>query len=297
MENASFIDSGPEVQSLLDVLAQRGAVSYEHSGRTLKDHLRGVCDILAAWDQPAMLYRAGLFHSCYSTDVYPYALYDLSERPEVRRLIGPEAEERAYLFCVMDRRDFLRQLAPCAQIPEDKVEITDLHTGQRRRLNRSVVADLLVMEMANSAEQTMCDDASPGHWMATAAHSGLLVRDVLPSVPPVFGNCTAELSKADEDRARQLYLQGESMLASDPGTAAIYLTEACRLNPWVAEPGILLALIDLQAGRRGEAMRRAGLGTDLLLQWRTAWDKRKSWAEWMNLTSRIKKLSGDFARL
>lgn len=77
-------------------------------------------------------------------------------------MIGPEAEERAYLFCAMDRRDLLRQLAPCRQIPEDGVEITDPHTGRRRRLDRPVVADLLVMEMANSAEQTMRDDASPG---------------------------------------------------------------------------------------------------------------------------------------
>ncbi len=64
-------------------------------------------DILTAWQQPLRVQYAGLVHSVYSTDAFTHPTFELTERDQVRALVGPEAERLAHLFCSIDRRELL----------------------------------------------------------------------------------------------------------------------------------------------------------------------------------------------
>ena len=72
-----------------------------HSGRTLFEHLLGTYLLLKEWDQPEPVCLAGLFHSIYGTNVFALPLP--MQRTEVKEAIGAEAEELAWLFCVVER--------------------------------------------------------------------------------------------------------------------------------------------------------------------------------------------------
>ncbi len=82
-----------------------GADGYRHSGGTLLDHLTGVYELLADWGADAPVCWAGLFHSVYGTDEYAPKL--ISNRLELRTLIGLEAEQLAFCFAHLDHACFL----------------------------------------------------------------------------------------------------------------------------------------------------------------------------------------------
>ena len=285
-------NSGLKPFPLFHALDKRGAAAHGHSGsRTLKDHLIGTCQILKAWNQPIDLCLAGLFHSGYATEFFPHPLFDLTERGDLRRLIGVEAEERVFLFCTIDRRDLLRQLSGTDLIPETGLKALNFRTQQRWALDQGTVADLLLIEMANMAEQMSGDGMGPGQWMASVSRLGYLVREVVSHVPPIFNNCTVGLRSDDEGRARTAYLQGCAALSENYLTAKKDFAEAHSSNPWVFEPQILLGLMALDSADWGEAKRFADQSINLLRQWGTAWDKRRSWAEWNELAERVKSLA------
>src|SRR5262249_27939423 len=101
--------TGSEHPDPLAELQRAGAARLGHAGRRrLLDHLQGTRTILAQWGQRADLCNAGLFHSCYSTDSYRHALFQLADRDSVRSLIGSVAEDLVYRFCTIDRAQFLR---------------------------------------------------------------------------------------------------------------------------------------------------------------------------------------------
>jgi len=104
-----------------------------------------------------------------------------------------------------------------------------------------------------------------------------------PPLPPIFNDCTAELSAEAEERARDLYW---SVVSAEPpahGEAAeTALREATRLNPHVGEPHVVLAQLLLARGAFDEARACAARGAALLECWATAWDKRMPWAAWLN---------------
>lgn len=290
----SVLDHNPEVQPLplFHVLDERGAATHGHLGdRTLKDHLIGTWTILKAWDQPVTLCHAGLFHSVYATDFFPHPLFDFTERADLLRLIGSEAEGRVFLFCTIDRRDLLRQLSGKDRIPETGLDALNFRTQQRQHLNQLAVAELLLIEMANMAEQISDDGIIPGRWMAPVSRLGCLVREGLSHVPPIFNNCTIRLRPEDEDCARSAYLRGGAALAEDYHSTKKDFAEAHSRNPWISEPQILLGLIALGSGDWGEAKRYADQSIDLLRQWGTSWDKRRSWGEWKEMAERVKSIA------
>jgi len=74
-----------------------------HSGRGLLDHLLGTGALLLEWNARPALCDDGLFHSVYGTEHFLPATVPLGMRAEVQELIGAEAEELAWFFCVMER--------------------------------------------------------------------------------------------------------------------------------------------------------------------------------------------------
>jgi hypothetical protein len=103
-----------------------------HSGRTLLEHLIGTYKILDEGFAPLYVCDAGLFHSVYGTAYFKPKTISLDNRDIVKDIIGEEAENLAFMFCV---------------IPSPRFDnIMSLQDGQLRD-------ELLMIEDANREEQ------------------------------------------------------------------------------------------------------------------------------------------------
>ena len=94
-------------------------------------------------------------------------------------------------------------------------------------------------------------------------------------MPPIFDDCTAELSYADEEAARDLYwavVQGASSLSD--AAAVTMLDASIDKNRFVAEPSVLLAQYHFKAGRFAEARTAAGAALEKFYAFGGTWDKR-----------------------
>ena len=73
-------------------LEDRRACTIPHSGaRPFTDHIQGVANLLEAWGQPEEICMAGLLHSVYSTEMFPWTIFKPSERQELRDLVGADS--------------------------------------------------------------------------------------------------------------------------------------------------------------------------------------------------------------
>jgi hypothetical protein len=96
--------------------------------------------------RPALC-EAGLFHSVYGTEHYLPAAFPSEMRAEVSELIGEEAEGLAWLFCVMERETFDRNLGRT-----DGLCIRERRTGEWLPLTPGQFADLVTLSFANTLE-------------------------------------------------------------------------------------------------------------------------------------------------
>jgi len=173
----SFDNFSPE--SLLDnVPLER----IEHFGRPLKAHLSGTYDLLLEWCSSEPVCLAGLLHSIYSTRTFTQATLEISARSQVQKLIGTEAEQLVYLFCVSDRKRLLLEnpLAPFSWV--------DHRTGERHSLPLATLQALVEIEAANFLEQLHLVDSpeiigdmqtrfeSSGHLLSEPAKRALRIR-------------------------------------------------------------------------------------------------------------------------
>ena len=121
-----------------------------HGERSLFAHLSGTHELLRDWGNPEAVCTAGLFHSVYGTVQFWHQSLAIGQRSTLRNLIGAEAEELVYAFCVAGRpKAFLAQ----ADGTSEPVTIRDHHTGGTLALSRAALSRLLEIEAANLIEQ------------------------------------------------------------------------------------------------------------------------------------------------
>ena len=89
------------ISTKIKFLRDCGAHLCEHSGKTLLEHLEGTRDILRKEGAPEYLQDAGLFHSVYGTAYYMPDEGISTSREDVKKIIGEQAEEIAYWYCVL----------------------------------------------------------------------------------------------------------------------------------------------------------------------------------------------------
>lgn len=295
----------PRLDELLDALGHNGAREIWHKHGTFLDHLLGVWRILVAWEQPAHVCRLGLMHSIYSNSNVRMKVFDAERgdgRATVRALVGEEAERLVHLFCVIRREELLPfgELA----VDADGLAVGLIHGAEKVRLSRRELGIFLVVTMADYAEQFfswqdrlfgMADgngaatlwpgDNRPGTWMALNARLGLRAAACgADPLPPVFARCTTGIERDAETRARDLYWDVVCDSACPPERAEETLREAARLNPFVAEPHVLLAQTYVTRQRWADAERAAAAALAIQAQWATPWDKRVSWEAWVAWT-------------
>ncbi len=243
-----------QVPHLLARLTERGAHQCWHKHGTFKQHLLGVWKILALWEQPQALARCGLFHSAYSNSYVNLAIFQAGvDRELVRQDCGAEAEDLIYKFCVVPRQQLVVDtMFPLDRVPADGLTVPHIHTGEPVFLSSALLGKLLVMTMADVADQQygwqddLFGDAQwapqaaagsdnvaasstkavmhpytlwpglskPGLWMHFVSKLAALARTCPMAVrPPVFDEGRVLLDRAAERQARDLYWE---VIAEDP---------------------------------------------------------------------------------
>lgn len=109
---------------------------------------------------------------------------------------------------------------------------------------------------------------------------------ILDCIPPVLNNCSVLLKDDDVRQSRDLYFRVACQLGGREhhDEAAALLREAIRLNPYAAEPRVLLAQIHMQRQQWDAAAWQANEALRLFCEWGTAWDKRMAWEAWVAWT-------------
>lgn len=135
-------------QELLDLLRELSTDQNPHSGRTLMDHLQGTWRLLRDWDNPDEICTAGLFHSVYGTEFYKTRSADLSQREQIRQVIGQRAEQLAYFFSACDRRHMFSNVEKSGDYA-----LQDLFQDELVPIPEDTLRALLEIEAANILDQ------------------------------------------------------------------------------------------------------------------------------------------------
>lgn len=283
--------------SVAELLSDLGAKELPHAnGRSLYDHLVGTEAVLRSWSQPDWVCDAGALHSIYGTEVYNRQLVPITRRAEIQAAVGSRAERLAYLFGNVSRRDLVSQLQLCDFAPADGLRVEFQfagNSGQVEQLTIDEAASLLVLHMANTAEQSCCDDGSPSLYLANLSSIGVILNRISTNIPLIFDCCRQVVSPEDELAAQDAYLAGLSAMANDTSLSIDRMTLAVQKCPWIAEPAVWLAYLDLQQGKLKEAVSRAESARKTLLQWGTPWDKRLTYEQWCWLIDFIADQAAD----
>ena len=112
----------------IDFLKSIGSDKVKHGYQTLLEHLIGTRDKLKGMGKPEYLQDAGLFHSVYGTAYFMPTKGLVDDRQVVKDLIGDQAEEIAWWFCMLEMPRTL--------------QIRDNFEGQLRE-------DLIALDIAN----------------------------------------------------------------------------------------------------------------------------------------------------
>ena len=261
----------PRVSAIAQALEPARAIG--HSGRSFLHHLSGTFLLLVNWRVPAHVQLAGLFHSAYSTSYFGGRLFDVANRNALMRLVGPRAEALIYHFCAIARRDAF--WAKCLRSSQrNHFFYEDRFSGQGVTIDSRVLAELVLIESANIAEQSGLG-MGPTPWMSKL--SGWI--SLLGKQTYALLGCPS-LSRRSDMAAIRYYERG---LVTSGAVARRCFDRAIALNPWAAEPRILREACG-STGRRRERLRVAAR---LMHAWGVPWDKRLGVSDWLDFAERL----------
>jgi hypothetical protein len=144
------------LERCIQALQARGAHRCWHKHSTFLEHLLGVHHILHLWGQGTTIGRVSLFHSAYSNSYVNLALYDpVQERSVMRELVGDEAEELVYLFCIIDRQAVVvNTLLQQGYIPKEGLHVPHLRNKDETvYLSPETLRMPIVFTMADTSDQ------------------------------------------------------------------------------------------------------------------------------------------------
>ena len=124
----------------IQFLKDCGADLCRHSGGTLLEHLVGTRDILKKQGAPEYLQDAGLFHSVYGTAYYMPDEGISTSREDIQKLIGIQAEEIAYWYCVLQAPRITEIVKFEGQLKEDLLWL-DLANNEEMQRGRMMTWD------------------------------------------------------------------------------------------------------------------------------------------------------------
>jgi Aspartyl/Asparaginyl beta-hydroxylase len=277
----------PTVDALVAFLRSGGAAGLRHGGgRSLLDHLLGTYAIMRRWGQPGWLQHAALIHSVYGTDSYDRQLLSHGRRKDLAAIAGDHAERLGYLFCVTPRRPLFAGTHLWARDLPTRSTDSGSSTNAGNAPTRGELDALVLLHMANLAEQAQAADGSPGRWLVRLRNLAELLVDSDTVVPPLFIAQLAAFGEADESLTRRAFAEA----FSDEGEARTSgLALAAAACPVVAEPCVWLAHISRRHRDYGSSASWAARARNRLSGLGTSWDKRLTFEEWMALIEGLER--------
>ena len=99
---------------------------------------------------------AGLLHSVYSTEMFPWMVFKPAERQQLRDLVGADVEQLVFLYCTCSQQELYRSVNQmCADGMElsSGLQVRNFYTGEKRVLAPRQAARLLIILAADLMEQ------------------------------------------------------------------------------------------------------------------------------------------------
>ncbi len=253
-------------EAIIALLTARDAGALPHAGgRSLLEHLIGTAEVLGRWGQPDAIRRAALIHSVYGTEVYRHAIAGEGDRAELAAVAGEDAERLAYLFGVTPRRLLFAGTHRWMKgLPGDP--------------SREELDAVVIMHMANLAEQSQQSDGTPGRWLARVRDLAAHIFDSETIMLPPFVGHLLGLTAAAEADVRGRYLEALTVDGEPRATSLALVAAAC---PVLAEPCVALAEAATARGDSDGAQAWGDQARTRLLALGTAWDKRQSYEQWL----------------
>ncbi|HWD74341.1 MAG TPA: aspartyl/asparaginyl beta-hydroxylase domain-containing protein [Solirubrobacteraceae bacterium] len=268
-------------------LRAEGAAEHRHAGgRSLLDHLVGTSAVARRWHQPVWVQDAALLHSVYGTDAHRDQLLPVARRSEVRELAGHRAERLAYLFCVTPRRALFAGTHRWARDVPLRSVAGERGAADEPPADRDELDALILLHMANMAEQARADDGSPGLWLGRLRRLAELLIDSDAITLPLFIAGLAAVTDEDEALLRRVYRQSVADIG-DGEVSADRLALASAVCPVVAEPCVWQGYLAWRQGDAAMAMQWGHRARRRLLDVGVAWDKRLSFEDWLELAERL----------
>ena len=284
-DNRAFVPD-PIAESLIGFLTSTGASDLRHgAGRTLLEHLIETFNLIRRWEQPTWLQYAALIHSVYGTDAYHPRLLDASRRSEVRAIAGDRAERLAFLFSVIPREFLFAGTHLWARnLPwRDFADAAGQEPATREELDCVVL-----LHMANLAEQAREVDGSPARWLVRLRDlAEMLISSDAVSLP-LFLAPLAALGDEEESLAREAY-RAALRAQGDPEARCSLLGLTAALCPVVPEPCVWQAHAARSRGDVTGAQSWARCARERLITLGTSWDKRLSFEQWHELTRALER--------
>ena len=234
------MENDPTAARVIDFLRAEGAGDLGHAwGRTLLAHLVGSYEIARRWGQPSVIAHAALVHSVYGTEVYTRPLLPLSRRHELITLVGEQAERLAYLFAVTPRDPlFAGTHSWLRGMP--RRPLGEARGASEAATSRDESDALIVLHMANLAEQVQARDGRPGVWLTKLRDLAEVVIASDAVILPVFLAELAAFTATDEKHVCGLYRAGLAETEDLDGRRN-RLALAAAMCPVVPEPCVWLA--------------------------------------------------------
>jgi hypothetical protein len=144
------MDSGrsAKFEKVMKELQRRSCDRVAHAEADLLTHLVGVHDLLESWGETEEVCLAGLAHSLYGTEHFQRASIGFLEREDLVELLGERAERLVFLFCEMNRGQWLSEIRSGL----DK-RIVSRRTGEELEASEEDTRALLAISLANDLDQ------------------------------------------------------------------------------------------------------------------------------------------------
>ncbi|CAG8681302.1 20558_t:CDS:1 [Dentiscutata erythropus] len=205
-------------------------------------------------------------------------------------------------------------------IPDEGIKVQNINTNEPIILDKFTLALFLIFTMADFSDQVFGwqdelfenydgqllfyqksndefnfslwpGDCKPGLWLTCLSRIGKIIRWCLKDsdpelIPPVFNNCTVTLEPLNLIKSRDLYWEVVTINNNLRNVEAIpeiekKLKECIEINPFVAEPHVLLAQIYMRLEKYEEAEQEGLRALKIFFDWGTCWDKRMNWDVWI----------------
>jgi hypothetical protein len=256
---------------------------YGHG--SLWTHHVGTFNILEQWGEPADVCAAGLLHHAYESPEVGRATISERDRDGVRRAVGERAEELLFRWARMDAG-----LQSALVHDDEQVLERVIRRPSEDGVALETMRHIFVIGAAHQAERSCSANGFPTMWLSAVSRVASRLRHYGASLPEALSLSADHFNEAAEARLINAYEAAANATVDDLAASA-ELRIASDAAPMIAEPLVLLAL---RATRRREwatASSMAHRAADAMLLWNTAWDKRLSVSQWLEVAELLAGLT------